>query len=67
MNSKARHRPIGFQFERSSKCNIGPWDGRDLLTGRHMDEAEVVRWAAKAFEKEVGDSDYFVHSAFSEI
>lgn len=26
--------------------------GRDLLTGRHMDEAEVVRWAAKAFEKE---------------
>ncbi|CAE7393308.1 unnamed protein product [Symbiodinium microadriaticum] len=34
----------------------------DLLTGRHMDEAEVVRWAAKAFEKEVGDSDYFVHS-----
>eukprot|EP00439_Symbiodinium_sp_Y106_P073952 s955_g14.t1 len=26
--------------------------GRDLLTGRHMDEAEVVSWAAKAFEKE---------------
>ncbi|CAE7682941.1 unnamed protein product [Symbiodinium sp. CCMP2456] len=26
--------------------------GRDLLTGRHMDEVEVVRWAAKAFEKE---------------